>query len=59
MLKVTIPSIELFDEAKSEFVKPKEQILQLEHSLISLSKWESKWRKAFLSKDDKRKQLTT
>jgi hypothetical protein len=53
MLKVTIPSIELFDEAKSEFVKPKEQILQLEHSLISLSKWESKWRKAFLSKDDK------
>jgi hypothetical protein len=53
MLKVTIPSIELFDEAKYEFVKPKEQILQLEHSLISLSKWESKWRKAFLSKDDK------
>jgi isocitrate dehydrogenase kinase/phosphatase len=53
MLKVTIPSIELFDERNQEFVSLKEVTLQLEHSLVSLSKWESKWRKPFLSKDEK------
>ena len=53
MLKITIPAIELFDEATNEFVNSKEQILQLEHSLVSLSKWESKWCKPFLSKDKK------
>lgn len=53
MLRITIPSAELWDESKSEFVYSKEQTLQLEHSLVSLSKWESKWQKAFLSKQDK------
>ena len=53
MLKITIPSAELWDEDKEEFVYTKEQTLQLEHSLISLSKWESKWCKAFLSKHEK------
>lgn len=53
MLKITIPSIELYDEAKEEFVFSKEQVLQLEHSLVSLSKWESRWCKPFLSKDKK------
>ena len=53
MLKITIPSIELFDEAREEFVYTKEQTLQLEHSLVSLSKWESKWHKPFLTKEDK------
>jgi hypothetical protein len=53
MLKVTIPAIELYDETTNEFVSTKEQTLQLEHSLVSLSKWESKWHKPFLTKDDK------
>lgn len=53
MLQITIPALELFDEAKNEFVTTKEQTLQLEHSLVSLSKWESKWCKPFLSKQDK------
>ena len=53
MLKITIPSAELWDEDKEEFVYTKEQTLQLEHSLVSLSKWESKWCKAFLSKHEK------
>lgn len=53
MLKITIPSIELYDEANQEFVTSKEQTIVLEHSLVSLSKWESKWCKPFLSNDDK------
>ena len=43
MLTLTIPATELWDEAKQEFIYTKEQTLQLEHSLVSISKWESKW----------------
>ena len=53
MLKVTIPAIEQYDEIKNEFLVSKETVLQLEHSLVSISKWESKWCKPFLSKTDK------
>jgi hypothetical protein len=53
MLQITIPAVELWDERKQEFVTTKEQTLQLEHSLVSLSKWESKWCKPFLSKQEK------
>ena len=53
MLKVTIPAIELYDEVNNEFITSKEQTLQLEHSLVSLSKWESKWHKPFLTKEPK------
>lgn len=53
MLQITIPPLEQWDEKKQEFVYSKEQILQLEHSLVSLSKWESKWQKVFLSKEEK------
>ena len=53
MLKIIIPAREYYDEVKNEFVYTKEQHLQLEHSLVSLSKWESKWHKPFLSPDDK------
>ena len=42
MLKITIPATEQWDEAKEQFVSTKEQTLQLEHSLVSLSKWEAK-----------------
>lgn len=52
MLTITIPeSSELWDERRQEFVTEKEVTLQLEHSLISLSKWESKWHKPFFSKE--------
>lgn len=53
MLTITIPASEQFDEEKQEFITSKEQKLQLEHSLVSISKWESKWGKPFLSKTDK------
>lgn len=50
MLRITIPDTESWDEGKEEFVVTwKGRTLQLEHSLISLSKWESKWCKPFLS----------
>ena len=53
MLQITIPGIELWDESREIFTQTKEQTLQLEHSLVSLSKWESKWGKVFLSKQEK------
>lgn len=58
MLRVTIPATELWDEVKEEFINVKEQTLQLEHSLVSLSKWESKWHKPFISKDTKTEEET-
>lgn len=48
MLHITIPATEKWDELKEEFIYSKEQKLQLEHSLVSISKWESKWNKSFL-----------
>lgn len=53
MLKLMIAAIEQYNEDNNEFITPKEQVLHLEHSLVSLSKWESKWHKPFLSKGDK------
>lgn len=59
MLTITIPiSPEGWDEDKQEFVEPKTQTLQLEHSLVSLSKWESKWEKPFYSKKDMTEEET-
>lgn len=48
MLKITIPERECFNDETNEFIYIKSQKLQLEHSLVSLSKWESKWKKPFL-----------
>lgn len=53
MLTIVVPGRELFDERTQEFYTIKECVLEMEHSLVSLSKWESKWNKAFLTKDDK------
>lgn len=50
MLSIVVPECELFDEAKLEFIYVKRTTLQLEHSLVSVSKWESKWQKPFLGK---------
>lgn len=49
MLRITIPSRELFDERAYTFTTIKGQTIQLEHSLVSVAKWESKWKKPYTS----------
>lgn len=53
MLRITIPAMEQYSEVTNEFITTKEQTLTLEHSLISISKWESKWCKSFIDSKDK------
>ena len=53
MLHLEIKPREEWNETTQEFVYTKGQALQLEHSLVSISKWEAKWCKPFLSKDQK------
>lgn len=53
MLSITVPGVDKWDESSGEFVTTRDCRLQLEHSLVSVSKWESQTRKPFLSKDQK------
>ena len=54
MLQLTISvDAETWDEEKEEFVSAQKTTLELEHSLVSISKWESKWCKPFLSSTNK------
>lgn len=53
MLKIIIPGQEYFDEVKEEFIQYDPQEIELEHSLVSISKWESKWCKPFLDGKEK------
>lgn len=58
MLGITVPAVELFDERTSKFISIKEETLLLEHSLASLSKWESLHEKPFLGKEEKSNEET-
>ena len=58
MLEITIPATELWDEVNQEFKSTEERTLRLEHSLVSLSKWESRWCKPFFSKEPKNREET-
>ena len=53
MLEITIPGIELYDENTNEFIYYSDEKIQLEHSLVSISKWEANWCKPFLNGRDK------
>lgn len=53
MLTLTIPGVEYFDDEKQRFFTVNDTTLEFEHSLVSLSKWESKWEKPFISPDEK------
>lgn len=58
MLQIIVPSGEFWNEKTEKFDNTKETTLMLEHSLVSLSKWESKWCKPFLGKEDKTAEET-
>lgn len=54
MLQITIPETELFDEDRQEFVYVSKPVtITLEHSLVSISKWESKWKKPYLNNEER------
>lgn len=58
MLKIFVPSGELYDERTERFITINGRELQLEHSLVSISKWEAKWKKPFLSNSAKSHEET-
>src|SRR5262245_56125067 len=58
MLELHINKKELFDEASNRFKTESDVVLKLEHSLVSLSKWESKFQKPFLSAGPKTSEET-
>ena len=49
MHRLYVPEREGLNQKTNEFITTKPCILRLEHSLIAISKWESKWHKPFLS----------
>ena len=58
MLQITVQATEKYDEKTNTFIYSDEHVLQLEHSLVSISKWESRWHKPFLSKEEKTHEET-
>lgn len=59
MLSITVPDTELFNEAEQRFYMVKGCTLQMEHSLVSVAKWESKWKKPFLGGGKKTSEEVT
>lgn len=53
MLSLVVPAMELYDSEREEFVYTKPVSFEIEHCLLAMSRWESKWKKPFLSPDEK------
>ena len=53
MLQITIPAVENWDQVNETFIQRPEKTIQLEHSLVSVAKWEAKWKKPFFGKEEK------
>lgn len=58
MLEIRIDGKEFWNQEKEEFINTKGITLRLEHSLISISKWEAKYKRPFLSDGPKTLQET-
>ncbi len=58
MLELEIAGGELYDEVAGEFIAVKPTVLRLEHSLVSISKWEAIWKEPFLTSKDKDEERT-
>jgi hypothetical protein len=58
MLTIVVELQEAYNNDTEEFVSSKVYPLNLEHSLVSLAKWESKWEKPFLSDTSKTPEET-
>ena len=52
MLELNIEG-DFFDEKNDRFIKVEPRIVRLEHSLLSVSKWEAKFEKPFLDRKEK------
>ena len=52
-ITIKVPETELWDPVKEQFVNIKEQTLLMEHSLLSVDKWESRWKKSYISSENK------
>ena len=57
MLQITVPEREFWDERREEFIRTKETTLLLEHSLLSISKWEAKWHISFIEDEKTPEQI--
>lgn len=53
MLTITIQGDELWDENLEQFCYSESIVLEFEHSLVSLSKWEEVFHKPFLTREEK------
>lgn len=58
MLQIHVENREYYDEQQEMFIYIPAQTLDLEHSLVAISKWEAKWGKAFLGKQPKTNEET-
>lgn len=57
MLNLDVSEKELFNELTGEFFTIPAKTIKLEHSLVSISKWESKWKKPFLSSEKSAEEI--
>lgn len=57
MLTIHVPSAKFWDEEKEVFIRTKDTTLKMEHSLISISKWEAKWHIPFYETEKTAEQV--
>lgn len=57
MLEIELPAIDAWDSSKEEFVSKPAEKVYLEHSLLAVSKWESKWKIPFLDRSEKTPEM--